>query len=403
MRRLLLACACAVAACAPSPQLDSVQPAQGATGREVALTIRGQDLLPGLGAELVGQAFRFALVVDEVRSAQVLARVPADVDAATYDLVVRNPDGAEARLAAAYRALDAGLTAVVLDVGQGAALLAVGSDGSSLLVDGGKEGRAATVLRPAIARHAGGRLDAVVLTHFDEDHLGGLVEWLEGPDAVAGSDDDPELPGGLWDNGGAAACGTDICRRYRAVAAGRNRTMAPDQELPLGQASARCAVVGGRIAGGPQLSPEDDNAASVGLLFELGGVRLLLSGDLPGGGQGAQDLETPLAQTLGHVDLWQLNHHGSASSTAASALALHAPRAVLIPVGTDNAYCHPAQEVLDRLDAAALPVYLTGAGTVSTSAACPQRTQLGAQMQVVGEIVVQIDASGGIAISGDAL
>ncbi|MFH1812388.1 MAG: MBL fold metallo-hydrolase [Pseudomonadota bacterium] len=391
------------AACAPPPQLVAVEPTQGPTAQEVALVVTGHDLVPGLTLELVGQAFRFALRVDEVAADQVRAVIPAGVDAARYDLVVRNPDGADDRLAAAYQAVDAVLTVVVLDVGQGASLLAVGSDGSSLLVDGGKEGRAASVLRPALARYSQGQLDTVVVTHFDVDHMGGIAEWMEGPDGLAGTDDDPALPGGLWDNGGAADCTTDICRRYRVAAAGRAHTIVPGQTFALGAASARCVIVGGHIEGGPQLSPADDNASSVGLLFEMAGKRVLVSGDLPGGGLGSQDFETPLAQVLGPIDVWHLNHHGSATATAQSALDLHAPRLALIPVDTDNAYCHPAQEVVDRLQVRALPVYLTGAGTVTPSTACPQTTQLGPQMKVVGEIRLEIDAAGALTVNGAPL
>lgn len=404
MRALLLALAASLLACAPPPVIDSITPTQGPLAREVEVTVTGSGFDAEARLRLVGTAFSFDLVVEAVIEAQqIQARVPAGLDPASYDVVVENPDGQQGRLAAAYRALTDQLKLLVLDVGQGSALLAIGSDGTTLLFDGGKENRAASVLWPAIQHHAGGRIDAVVTSHFDIDHMGGLVGVLRGPDGTANTADDPDLPLGIWDNGRAEACTTAICARYREAAAGRNQAIALGQSFALGTATARCVAVAGKIEGGQQVTPQDDNAASVALLFEQGGARLLVSGDLPGGGLGTQDLETPLATALGPVDVWLLGHHGSASATAASALTALAPQAALISVGTDNSYCHPAAEVLQRLNAAALPTYLTGAGVTAPGGNCSQVSELGASMQVVGDIELLLDAGGQVTIAGDIL
>ncbi len=403
-RLLLIALWIVPLACAPPPALDSVEPSQGPIDRVVSLTLHGQGFVEGAQVRLVGISFDFELGVEpELGATQLRATVPAGIEPGSYDVVLENPDGARARLAAGYQAVAAALTLVVLDVGQGDALLAVGTDGTTLLVDGGKENRDRTVLWPALEHYAGGRLDGIVVSHFDIDHMGGVVGLLRGLDGTAGTADDPELPLGLWDNGRAGACETAICARYREAAAGRARTLAVGDRFELGAASARCVAVNGALEGGQQFSPEDNNAASVGLVFELGGASLLVSGDLPGGGLGFADLETPLAQALGSVDVWHLNHHGSASSTAASALAQLSPRATLISVGRDNSYCHPAQIVLDRLDATGRPVYLTQPGVTVPSANCSAASSLGEAMQVVGDIVVRFDASGGVTIQEDRL
>jgi len=395
-------------ACAPPPVVESITPTQGPRDREVAVEIAGRGFATGAAATLQGPAFSVSLRVDTIAgtadAAQTISgAVPAGIEAGSYDVVVTNPDGASARLGGGYRAVAATLRIAVLDVGEGASLLAVGTDGSSLLVDGGKENRGINIVLPALRELAGNRLDAMVATHFDIDHIGGLVEVLRGPDNAAGTADDVVPARGVWDNGGAAACSTEVCARYRELTGGRNQQLAVDQVIALGDASARCVAVRGAITGGGQVTTSDDNADSVALLFEFGGARLLVAGDLTGGGLGMADVETPLAQAIGHVDLWHLDHHGSATSTAAGALALLSPRAALISVGTDNAFCHPAPEVLARLTAAGVPAYLTGAGVVTTSANCPQATQLGDAMRVVGRIDIEIDAGGGITVAGDTL
>ena len=398
----------AMLACAPAPQVESIAPAQGPSARAVAVEIRGRGFADGAVVTLAGPAFSFELRTDRIAGAADAAQtisgtVPAGIEVGSYDVVVTNPDGASSRLGAGYRAIAATLRIAVLDVGEGAALLAVGTDGSSLLVDGGKESRGLSVVLPALRELADNRLDAMVATHFDIDHIGGLVEVLRGPDNAAGTADDVVPARGIWDNGSAASCTTEVCARYRELTAGRSQAMAVDQVIALGEASARCVAVHGAITGGGRVTTDDDNADSVGLLLEFGGARLLVAGDLTGGGQNSADVETPLAQAVGHVDLWHLDHHGSATSSAAGALALLSPRAALISVGTDNAFCHPAPAVLQRLSAAGVPAYLTGAGTVTTSTNCPQATQLGASMRVVGRIDIEIDAAGGITVAGDTL
>ena len=60
---------------------------------------------------------------------------------------------------------------VMLDVGQGDAFV-VRSRGAAMLVDTGNQDR---LLREALARHAVLRLDAVLVTHGDDDHMGSLA------------------------------------------------------------------------------------------------------------------------------------------------------------------------------------------------------------------------------------
>jgi competence protein ComEC len=66
-------------------------------------------------------------------------------------------------------------TLVVLDVGQGDAILLQDPSGRTVLVDGGPDPR---TLDRALRRNGVSRLDLVVVTHGDLDHVGGVIEIL---------------------------------------------------------------------------------------------------------------------------------------------------------------------------------------------------------------------------------
>ncbi|MDO9498300.1 MAG: ComEC/Rec2 family competence protein, partial [Nocardioides sp.] len=95
------------------------------------------------------------------------------------------------------------------------------------------------------------------------------------------------------------------------------------------------------------------NDASVVLLAQVRGVRILLTGDLEPPGQGA------LARTVAglDVDVLKVPHHGSRHQDVDLLTSLDAELA-LVSVG-DNDYGHPAADVLAALSAAGAEVLRT--------------------------------------------
>ena len=72
----------------------------------------------------------------------------------------------------------------VLDVGHGDAIVLSLPDGKNVLVDGGGLGRSSldigeSVLVPYLLDRGVRKLDAVIVTHADFDHIGGLFTVLE--------------------------------------------------------------------------------------------------------------------------------------------------------------------------------------------------------------------------------
>lgn len=236
-----------------------------------------------------------------------------------------------------------------VDVGQGSALLLLGSEGHAAVIDSGPPGAAEAVIA-ALAAHDVVRVDLWVHTHFDADHVGGFARVVAGADGATGTADDVEL-GELWDRGLADAPATEAVAAYvaaagnlrRAAAAG-DRWQAPGLEILA-------------VATGAPAEAAAENARGLALCVRVGDRSALLPGDLPA----AQAAES--AAACGPVDVLWLPHHGGADGTSEALLAAADPALVVISAGRDNPYCHPAAVTLARLRERAVWISgLAGAG-----------------------------------------
>ena len=251
------------------------------------------------------------------------------------------------------------VTVTFLDVGQGDAILIQGP-ARTVLVDGGglrdvapeqyDIGRA--VVLPALMLAGVRSLDALVLSHADDDHAAGAVAVVE--QLPVGLLLEPDLP--------SPALGYE---RLRAAAARRRVTRVAArtaQVMHLG-AGARLYVLhppSRRVLG----TGSDLNNNSVVLKLVFGEVAFLFLGDL-------EDEGEAVLVHAGHnlrSTVLKVSHHGGATSTTAAVLEAVAPTLAVISVGA-NPFGHPSEPVLDRLRARGVMVLRTdvsGAVTVRT-------------------------------------
>ncbi len=212
----------------------------------------------------------------------------------------------------------------VLDVGQGQSLL-LQSDGKTFLIDcGGSSDRtsadkaAQTLLSQGICR-----LDGVIVTHYDSDHAGGIVNLLTRISADA-----LYLPE-LADEQGI---GQSIRRAYD----GNIVTVSEDLMLSFGNTEISIF--------GPE-SYDLSNECSLCVLFQRENCDILITGDRGSLGEMLLLHRTELPQ----VDVLIAGHHGSAGSTGEKLLAQTMPKYVFVSVGRNNRYGHPSEKLLDRL------------------------------------------------------
>lgn len=235
----------------------------------------------------------------------------------------------------------AGWVMVACDVGQGDALVLRSGSGSAVVVDAGPDPLAVDACLRRLDVDA---VPLLVLTHFHADHVDGLTGVLDGravTDVLVTHRLDP--PQGV-DEVLEATRAAGVAPRYALQGATTAYGSVSLQVLwpPTGPPS--------RGAG----DGSSANDASVVLLAEAGGLRILLTGDLEPPGQAV--LARGLAG-LG-VDVLKMPHHGSSHQDEQWLVSLD-PAVVLVSVGADNDYGHPARSALDPLTAAGAQVSRT--------------------------------------------
>lgn len=224
---------------------------------------------------------------------------------------------------------------VFLDVGQGDAIL-VTQGSNQILIDGGRSGK---TLLAGVARHVpfwDRTIEAVVATHPDADHIGGLPELIrryEVPAYVATT----------------ATSDSEVFESLVSVLG----TSPVTETVPARRELAFAFPSGGRLVVlYPSVDPPGSSAndGSVVARFTFGETDILLTGDLP-------KEETHLPD-VGDVEILKVSHHGSKHSTSAAFLAITRPEEAVISVGK-NSYGHPDAEVLARLAASGASVRRT--------------------------------------------
>ncbi len=221
---------------------------------------------------------------------------------------------------------------VVLDVGQGDAILLQGG-GASVLVDTGPDDSVVW----ALARQGVHRLDAVVLTHTDLDHVGGLSH-LAGHVGVGRV----VYAGGV----GEALAREDPNALVRTMAASlrcqASEVLAGDT-VSAGSLTLRVLWPAGAVAG-------DENADSLVMHAVWGDassprLSALLTGDAE------LDVLEPLARrgALPRVDVLKVAHHGSAASTSCELVQALGCSVAVASAGAGNRYGHPRQECVDAV------------------------------------------------------
>lgn len=232
------------------------------------------------------------------------------------------------------------LTVLTVDVGQGAATL-LASRGSTALVDCGSHYAprgAGGAVADAMAVYGWDRLDYVALTHYHEDHAGGLDELLSRVEV--GLLYLPQL-GDSEDQGALQAEVLALAARYGVPV----RYVEAVEAVALGDAELTLF---------PPLAAGDTNEEGLTALCTAGDFDVLITGDM---GESTEELLVE-GYDLPDVEVLLVGHHGSRYSTGKALLEAVTPEIGVISVGY-NTYGHPAAETMDRMARRGMTLYRT--------------------------------------------
>lgn len=224
----------------------------------------------------------------------------------------------------------------VLDVGQGLSVL-IESGGEYLLYDGGDRDYSSKVVSYLKQQNVTA-LKYIVASHYDADHLNGIVGALNvfdvntiiAPDYTA----DTKIYASFTDT----LQKKDLSITYPVVG----------QQYKLGNSTFTI------------LSPTDSDYAdvndySVTIHLDCKDSSFIITGD-------ATILSEAEMIASGQnlaSDVMIVGHHGSAGSTSQEFLQSVSPATAIVSCKEDNQYQHPSQEVMERLQANGIPVYRT--------------------------------------------
>ena len=233
-----------------------------------------------------------------------------------------------------------------INVGQSVSTLVVGPTGETMLIDTGHYNDDGEYVIDYLRRHDIERIDYLVTSHNDADHIGGnaaVIEYFE---------TEADGVGAVYDPGIAASTATygeylDAIERHDVTL---YETRAGDS-IPF--EGVETEVLG---PPDPYVDGEDRNENSIVLRLSYGSTSFLYTGDAE------EDAERRLVEEYGsglESTVYKAGHHGSSSSTSDALLDAVDPEAAVVSSAYDSQYGHPHDEVLQAFSDRSIPTYWT--------------------------------------------
>lgn len=236
----------------------------------------------------------------------------------------------------------------MLNIGQGDCIVIRSPTGRRVLVDagdGGDDVQITNFIKDSIDIGANTRfLDYAFLSHYHDDHGGGLDEVIARLDS---------LRVGAYDRGDSNTSGNSTYGNYiDSLAAqgwsAKRHAVTVGQTFDLGGgASIQVITYDGKTLSGDRVYPgsTDENNHSMGLLLNYADkFKMVMCGDI------SKATERILSPDLGgRISVLKANHHGSDDANGLKWVTDLNPMVTLIPVGDGNSYGHVHLAARDSL------------------------------------------------------
>lgn len=231
-----------------------------------------------------------------------------------------------------------------IDVGQGDSILIESPSGKTMLIDGGVKGAGQQIV--SYLKELGiNKLDIVVATHPDADHIGGLIPVLDNMTIEQ-----------FYDSGKVHTSQT-----FEEMLTRIDEKNIPYHVPKIGDDIEFDKDVNVKILNANDQAT-DNNDASIVLKMTYGNVSFLLTGDA------GVALEKEMLQYDVKATVLKAGHHGSNTSSSEEFIQAVKPEVTILSYGEDNKYGHPHAEIVDRLQAIGSKIYATAdLGTITVS------------------------------------
>ena len=233
------------------------------------------------------------------------------------------------------------VTIKFIDVGQGEAILITLPE-KTMLIDAGPTGSAPKIAQ-VLQELGRNKIDYLVATHPDEDHIGGMADVISNTQI-----------GTIY-----APNKTNNTATYRKFL-----TAIQNNNLQITLAEAGTIIDQTDSYKLEILWPKKDaifpetNDYSIIIKLTVGNKTFLFTGDAP--------TNAILNSNPGHIDVLKLSHHGSRTGTTEVLIHKLSPTYAVLSYAVDNPYGHPMQSVLNALRKHSVEVWGTGAnGTIT--------------------------------------
>ena len=235
----------------------------------------------------------------------------------------------------------ANVTIKFIDVGQGEAIL-IALPEKTMLIDAGPTGSAPKI-EQVLQELGRDKIDYLVATHPDEDHIGGMADVISSTQI-----------GTIY-----APNKTNNTATYRKFL-----TAIQNNNLQITLAEAGTIIDQNDAYKLEILWPTKDanfpdtNDYSIIIKLTVGNKTFLFTGDAP--------TNAILNSNPGHIDVLKVSHHGSRTGTTEQLVRKLSPTYAVVSYALDNSYGHPMQSVLNALHKHSVEIWGTGAnGTIT--------------------------------------
>lgn len=217
-----------------------------------------------------------------------------------------------------------------LNVGQADSTLVI-NNGETMLIDGGNEADSPLIIQ-YIKRLGISKIDYIIATHPDSDHIAGLDKIILAFDVGC-----VYMPITNKSN-------KEMNELYNAIE--DKNVIHPNVSDYFYLGNSKCTILNSG-----DTSKVSDNNSSIVLQLDYGETNCLFMGDA--------ESEVEENVTWNDIDILKVSHHGSKDATSLTFLEKVKPEYSIISVGKDNSHNHPSNETLSNLNAVNSTIYRT--------------------------------------------